>query len=161
MKKNEKIKTIIRTLADYLNQFKGEIEKEVKLPVVLYNYDVTDSWEGDGVYYYQPKLFITLFDKDKQRISGNWVDTQMIYAIYSNTMFREISETEFNVLHYLWGEEVKVKDIRHANIAQRKFVKKDNCIICKESGWKIDIFKRTTTPYEKSFIYSKTTEGWE
>ena len=162
MRKNQKIVFIVNTLADTLEEFKREIEKEVGLPVVLYNYDVTDSWEGDGVYYYQPKLFITLFDKNKQRISGNWVDTQLLfYKNYEDPLLRVISETEFNLLHYLWGEEVKAKDIRYANIAQRKFIEKDDCIVCEERGWELDIFKRVTTPYEKSFIYSRDKRGWE
>ena len=154
MKKIEKIAFIIRTIAAALEQFRKEVEMQVGQPVLLYNYETYQAWKG-GDEYYQPDVFITLFDKGGQRISGNYVANEYIEEVKSGKVSDLINENDFNILHYLWGKEAKIKDIRYANIAQREFIERPKYTICKEKGWKIDIFKRVATPYEKSFIYSR------
>ena len=155
MKKLEKIAVIVNTLAAALEQFRKEVEMQVGQPVLLYNYEAYQAWKG-GEDYYQPDMFITLLDKGGQRISGNWVANEyMTEEVKSGKVSDLINKNDFNILHYLWGKEVKIKDIRYANIAQRKFIERPKYTICKEKGWKIDIFKRVATPYEKSFIYSR------
>ena len=72
MKKLEKITVIVNTLAAALKQFRKEVEMQVGQPVLLYNYETYQAWEG-GEDYYQPDMFITLLDKGGQRISGNYV----------------------------------------------------------------------------------------
>ena len=129
---------------------------QVGQPVLLYNYETYQAWEGCEDYYYQPDMFITLLDKGGQRISGNWVANEyMAEEVKSGKVSDLINENDFNILHYLWGKEVRIKDIRTANIAQREFIEHPKYIICKERGWVLDIFKRVATPYEKSFIYSR------
>lgn len=155
MKRTEKIATIISTIAAALEQFRKEIEMQVGQPVLLYNYETYQAWKG-GVEYYQPDMFITLFDKEGQRISGNYTANEYIAEeVKSGRVSDLINENDFNILHYLWGKEVKIKDIRTANIAQREFIEHKRYTICKERGYKLDIFKRVATPYEKSFIYSR------
>ena len=155
MKKLEKIAVIIRTIATALEQFRKEIEMQVGQPVLLYNYEAYQAWKG-GEDYYQPDMFITLLDKGGQRISGNWVANEyMTEEVKSGKVSDLINKNDFNILHYLWGKEARIKDIRTANIAQRKFIEHPKYIICKERGWVLDIFKRVATPYEKSFIYSR------
>lgn len=155
MKKMEKIAFIINTISAALEQFRRELEMQVGQPVLLYNYETYQAWEG-GDEYYQPDVFITLFDKGGQRISGNWVANEFVVKeVKSGKVSDLINENDFNILHYLWGKEVALKDIRTANIAQREFIEHPKYIICKERGWKVDVFKRVATPYEKSFIYSR------
>lgn len=155
MKKLEKITFIVNTIAAALEQFRKEVERQVGQPVLLYNYETYQAWEG-GDEYYQPDMFITLFDKGGQRISGNWVANEFVVKeVKSGKVSDLINENDFNILHYLWGKEVMIKDIRTANIAQREFIEHNKYTICKERGWRIDIFKRVATPYEKSFIYSR------
>ena len=154
MKKIEKIAFIIRTIAAALEQFRKEVEMQVGQPVLLYNYETYQAWKG-GDEYYQPDVFITLFDKGGQRISGNYVANEYIEEVKSGKVSDLINENDFNILHYLWGKEARIKDIRTANIAQREFIERPKYTICKERGWTVDIFKRVATPYEKSFIYSR------
>lgn len=155
MKKLEKITVIVNTLAAALKQFRKEVEMQVGQPVLLYNYETYQAWEG-GEDYYQPDMFIALLDKGGQRISGNWVANEYIAEeVKFGKVSDLINENDFNILHYLWGKEVKIKDIRYANIAQREFNERPKYTICKERGWTVDIFKRVATPYEKSFIYSR------
>ena len=155
MKKLEKIAVIVNTLAAALEQFRKEVEMQVGQPVLLYNYEAYQAWKG-GEDYYQPDMFITLLDKGGQRISGNWVANEyMTEEVKSGKVSDLINKNDFNILHYLWGKEARIKDIRTANIAQRKFIEHPKYIICKERGWVLDIFKRVATPYEKSFIYSR------
>lgn len=155
MKKLEKITVIVNTLAAALEQFRKEVEMQVGQPVLLYNYEAYQAWKG-GEDYYQPDMFITLLDKGGQRISGNWVANEyMTEEVKSGKVSDLINKNDFNILHYLWGKEARIKDIRTANIAQRKFIEHSKYIICKERGWVLDIFKRVATPYEKSFIYSR------
>lgn len=155
MKKLEKITVIVNTLAAALKQFRKEVEMQVGQPVLLYNYETYQAWEG-GEDYYQPDMFIALLDKGGQRISGNWVANEYITEeVKSGKVSDLINKNDFNILHYLWGKEARIKDIRTANIAQRKFIEHPKYIICKERGWVLDIFKRVATPYEKSFIYSR------
>ena len=155
MKKLEKITVIINTISAALEQFRKEVEMQVGQPVLLYNYEAYQAWKG-GEDYYQPDMFITLLDKGGQRISGNWVANEYIAEeVKSGKVSDLINKNDFNILHYLWGKEVKIKDIRYANIAQREFNERPKYTICKERGWKVDIFKRVATPYEKSFIYSR------
>ena len=155
MKKLEKITVIVNTLAAALEQFRKEVEMQVGQPVLLYNYEAYQAWKG-GEDYYQPDMFITLLDKGGQRISGNWVANEyMTEEVKSGKVSDLINKNDFNILHYLWGKEARIKDIRTANIAQRKFIEHPKYIICKERGWVLDIFKRVVTPYEKSFIYSR------
>ena len=155
MKKLEKITVIINTISAALEQFRKEVEMQVGQPVLLYNYEAYQAWKG-GEDYYQPDMFITLLDKRGQRISGNWVANEYIAEeVKSGKVSDLINKNDFNILHYLWGKEVKIKDIRYANIAQREFNERPKYTICKERGWKVDIFKRVATPYEKSFIYSR------
>ena len=155
MKKLEKITVIVNTLAAALEQFRKEVEMQVGQPVLLYNYEAYQAWKG-GEDYYQPDIFITLLDKGGQRISGNWVANEyMTEEVKSSKVSDLINKNDFNILYYLWGKEAKIKDIRYANIAQRKFIEHPKYIICKERGWVLDIFKRVATPYEKSFIYSR------
>lgn len=155
MKKLEKITVIVNTLAAALKQFRKEVEMQVGQPVLLYNYETYQAWEG-GEDYYQPDMFIALLDKGGQRISGNWVANEyMAEEVKSGKVSDLINENDFNILHYLWGKEARIKDIRTANIAQREFIEHPKYIICKERGWIVDVFKRVATPYEKSFIYSR------
>ena len=121
MKKLEKIAVIVNTLAAALEQFRKEVEMQVGQPVLLYNYEAYQAWKG-GEDYYQPDMFITLLDKGGQRISGNWVANEyMTEEVKSGKVSDLINKNDFNILHYLWGKEVKIKDIRYANIAQREF----------------------------------------
>ena len=155
MKKMEKITVIINTISAALEQFRKEVEMQVGQPVLLYNYETYQAWER-GDEYYQPDMFITLLDKGGQRISGNWVANEYIAEeVKSSKVSDLINKNDFNILHYLWGKEVKIKDIRYVNIVQREFNERPKYTICKERGWKVDIFKRVATPYEKSFIYSR------
>ena len=154
MKKMEKITVIINTISAALEQFRKEVEMQVGQPVLLYNYEAYQAWKG-GEDYYQPDIFITLLDKGGQRISGNYVANEYMEEAKSGKVSDLINENDFNILYYLWGKEAKIKDIRYANIAQRKFIERPKYTICKEKGWVLDIFKRVATPYEKSFIYSR------
>lgn len=143
MKKLEKIEFVINTLAAAVEQFRKEVMQQ-----------------EEPAEYYEEGPFVTLLDKDKKRLGGNWRDNENIAEeVKSSKVSDLINENDFNILHYLWGEEAKIKDIRYANIAQREFIEHnehDNrryYIICKERGWTIDVFKRVATPYEKSFYY--------
>ena len=151
MKRMEKITVIIRTITAALEQFRRELEMQVGQPVVFRNSEI----EEEGGDYFYPSVFITLFDKGGQRISGNYMADEGWENTISSRVQKLMKGNDLNILHYLWGKEVKIKDIRYANIAQREFNERPKYTICKEKGWKIDIFKRVATPYEKSFIYSR------
>lgn len=154
MKKMEKIAFIINTLAAALEQFRKEVEMQVGQPVVFRNSEAWDIEEEGGDYFY-PLVFITLFDKKGQRISGNYMADEGWENTVSSRIQKLMKGNDLNILHYLWGKEVKIKDIRYVNIAQREFISHDSYTICKEKGWKVELFKRVATPYEKSFIYSR------
>ena len=154
MKRMEKITVIIRTITAALEQFRRELEMQVGQPVVFRNSEAWEIEEEGGDYFY-PSVFITLFDKGGQRISGNYMADEGWENTISSRVQKLMKGNDLNILHYLWGKEVKIKDIRYANIAQREFNERPKYTICKEKGWNIDIFKRVATPYEKSFIYSR------
>ena len=154
MKKMEKIAVIIRTITAALEQFRRELEMQVGQPVVFRNTEAFEIEEEGGDYFY-PSVFITLFDKGDQKISGNWMADEGWENTVSSRIQKIMKGCDLNILHYLCGKETRIKDIRYVNIAQREFISHDSYTICKEKGWKVELFKRVATPYEKSFIYSR------
>ena len=152
MKKMEKVIYIIRMMAEAIRDFRQEISKVAEQcgyeHTCLYNYEDID----DDTY--QPNAFITLFDKDNKRISGNWVSNESFcYDSKSSRADFECWKEGVSILHYLWGNEDSASKVRFVEISDRHFIVHNTYTICKEVGIRYDLFGKKKSKYVKSFSY--------
>ena len=155
MKKMEKVIYIIRMMAEAIRDFRQEISKVAEQcgykHTCLYNYEDID----DDTY--QPNAFITLFDKDNKRISGNWVPNESCcYDFKSSRVDFECWKEGVSILHYLWGNEDSASKVRFVEISDRHFIVHNTrkpYNICKEFGIRYDLFSKKKSKYVKSFSY--------
>ena len=155
MKKMEKVIYIIRMMAEAIRDFRQEISKVAEQCgykyTCLYNYEDID----DDTY--QPNAFITLFDKDNKRISGNWVSNESFcYDFKSSRADFECWKERVSILHYLWGNEDSASKVRFVEISDRHFIvhnMRKPYTICKEVGIRYDLFSKKKSKYVKSFSY--------
>ena len=152
MKKMEKVIYIIRMMAEAIRDFRQEISKVAEEQcgyehTCLYNYEDIDD-----------DTFITLFDKDNKRISGNWVSNESFcYAFKSSRADFECWKEGVSILHYLWGNEDSASKVRFVEISDRHFIvhntRRKPYTICKEVGIRYDLFGKKKSKYVKSFSY--------
>ena len=158
MKKMEKVSYVIRMMAEAIRDFRQEISEVAEQcgkHVCLYNYEIND--EEDNTLY-QPNAFITLYDIQHKRISGNWIANESCcYDFASSRADFECWKEGVYILHYLWGNEDAISKIRFIEISDRIFLVHNNAKkpynICKEIGVRYDLFSKKKTTYIKSFSY--------
>lgn len=103
------------------------------------------------------RIFITVFDKNHKRISGNYYNNcQFWWDPSSSKIINDIAyDLNIDINHFMWGSEDKyLHKVRYIKIGSRTdTTTADGEGITRESGREYDLFQYTCKYYNNSWNY--------